>query len=169
MASARSRGPRISGAVRIIAVDRNASRLELARELGATHTVDATAGDAVEQVRELTGGGVDYSFEVAGRTDTVEQAFAMLRPGGTTTVVGVVFGKTIPISTDLLRAERRLQGSLMGSGPFRVAIPRYVEFYLRGQLNLDALVTASFSIEHVNDALTTTQNEQGARSIINFK
>ncbi len=162
-------GARISGAVKIIAVDRHATRLELARELGATHSIDAAAGDAVEQARELTGGGVDHSFEVAGRIDTIEQAFAMLKPGGTTTVVGVVFGKTIPISTDLLRAERRLQGSLMGSGPFRVAIPHYVELYLRGQLKLDALVTATFPIERVNDALTATQNEQGARSIIRFE
>ncbi len=161
-------GARISGASRIIAIDPVAERLELARQVGATDVVDASASDVVDAVTELTGGGVEYSFEVAGRTDTAEQAFAMLAPGGTATVVGVVFGKTLAISTDLLRSERRIQGSLMGSAPFRVAIPMYADLYMRGDLLLDEVVTRRGSLEEIDSAIAPMLRGEGARSVIVF-
>jgi S-(hydroxymethyl)glutathione dehydrogenase / alcohol dehydrogenase len=161
-------GARISGAARIIAIDPVAERRELARRLGATEVVDASAGDPVAAVIELTGGGVRHAFEVAGRTDTAEQAFAMLAPGGTATVVGVVFGKTLSIPTDLLRAERRIQGSLMGSAPFRVAIPRYVDLYMSGALLLDEVVTKRSVLEEIEGAIAPMLRGEGARSVIVF-
>ena len=131
---------RICGATRIVAVDTRASKLALARELGATDAVDATAGDAVEQVLELTGGGVEWSFEAVGSAATAEQAFGMLRAGGTCTVIGVLAGSTVSLDGITLNWDRRIQGSLMGSNRFRIDIPRYVDLYLQGRLRLDDLV-----------------------------
>ena len=161
-------GARISGALQIVAVDRVASRLEFARTVGATDVVDASAGDPVEQVRELTRGGADFSFEVVGRPETTAQALGMVKPGGTATLVGVFFGQEIPVSSDLLRAERKLQGSMLGTAPFRVAIPRYVDFYLRGMLMLDEVVTARYPLEQINDALAALTRVEGARSLVTF-
>src|ERR1700694_3553682 len=78
-------GAEIAGAGRVIAVDTNPVKLQLATKLGATDIVDPKNGDVVQQVRDLTGGGVHHSFEVSGRQETAEQAFAMLAPGGTAT------------------------------------------------------------------------------------
>src|SRR5580765_4067384 len=105
-------GAAIAGAGRIIAVDTNPVKLQLATKLGATDIVDPARGDVVQQVRELTGGGVHHSFEVLGRKETAEQAFAMLAPGGTATIVGMIpFGQKIELhGFDFLR-ERRIQGS----------------------------------------------------------
>ena len=82
-------GAVVAGAARVIAVDVAAEKLDRARTFGATDTVDATAGDPVGQVQELTRGGVEYSFEALGRKATSEQAFAMLAPGGTATIIGL--------------------------------------------------------------------------------
>src|SRR4030088_3352939 len=129
-------GAEIAGAGRIIAVDTNPVKLQLATKLGATDIVDPKNGDVVQQVRDLTNGGVHHSFEVLGRKETAEQAFAMLAPGGTTTIVGMIpFGQKIELhGFDFLR-ERKIQGSSMGSNPFRVDMPRLVAFYMRGNLD----------------------------------
>src|SRR5438046_1356600 len=83
-------GAALAGAERIIAIDRVSSKLDLARELGATDTINASNLDPVEAVRELTKGGVHYSFEALGTKDTAEQSFRMLRAGGTATIIGMV-------------------------------------------------------------------------------
>src|SRR6478609_4540633 len=116
-------GAQIAGAGRIIAVDTNPAKLQLATKLGATDIVDPRNGEVVQQVRELTGGGVRHSFEVLGRKETAEQAFAMLAPGGTATIVGMIpFGQKIELhGFDFLR-ERKIQGSSMGSNHFRVGM-----------------------------------------------
>src|SRR6202043_3331716 len=82
-------GAALAGAERIIAIDTVASKLENARELGATDTLNASNADPVKAVREMTGGGVHYSFEALGTKTTAEQAFGMLRPGGTATIIGM--------------------------------------------------------------------------------
>src|SRR5690606_16572531 len=127
----------IVGAGRIIAVDINPEKLAMARSLGATDVVNANDGNVVEQVRELTGGQVHHTFEALGRKETAEQAFAMLPPGGTATIMGMLpQGEMIELhGFDFLR-ERRIQGSSMGSNHFRVDIPRLIEFYLNGKLHL---------------------------------
>src|SRR5262249_48341986 len=127
-----------AGAGRIIAVDTNPAKLQLATKIGATHGGDPPNGDGVHAVPELTKGGVNHSFEVLGRKETAEQAFAMLAPGGTATIVGMIpFGQKIELhGFDFLR-ERKLQGSSMGSNHFRVDMPRLIEFYMRGRLHLE--------------------------------
>src|SRR5260370_2471404 len=131
-------GAQIAGAGRVIAVDTNPAKLQLATKLGATDIVDPQNGDVVQQVRELTGGGVHHSFEVLGRKETAEQAFAMLAPGGTATIVGMIpFGQKIELhGFDFLR-ERKIPGSSFGSHHFRVDMPRLEEFYMRGRLHLE--------------------------------
>ncbi len=162
-------GARIAGAHRIIAIDPVASKRELAASFGATDTVDPAAGDPVEQVRELTGGGVHHAIEAIGLGPTVEQAFAMLRIGGTATVVGM-----IPVGTEIslpgvdFMSEKRIQGSLMGSNRFQVDIPRYVEMYLQGSLKIDELISGTIGLDQVNDAFAQMQGGQVARNIITF-
>lgn len=162
-------GAAIAGAGRIIAIDRAAAKLELAREFGATDVIDATQGDVVAQVRELTAGGVHHAIEAIGLKVTVEQAFAMLRRGGTATVVGIMpIGAMVEIPGFELLGEKRLQGSLMGSNRFPVDIPRLVDLYMRGKLKLDELIARRIRLDEINEAFTEMKTGQFARSVIMF-
>ena len=162
-------GARLAGAGRIIAVDRVPMKLELAKKFGATDVVDASSVDPVQAVVEMTSGGVHYSFEAIGLKATAEAAFGMLRSGGTATVVGLLpFGATIEIPGLALIAERKLQGSLMGSNRFRVDMPRLVDLYLQGRLELDELISARITLDQVNDGFKAMQGGEVARSVIIF-
>ncbi|MFD6063823.1 Zn-dependent alcohol dehydrogenase [Rhodococcus wratislaviensis] len=145
-------GARLAGAAQIIAVDTNASRLVDAVKFGATHTVQAGSVDTVEAVRDLTGGGVDYSFEAIGFSSTVEQAFAMLGPAGTATVLGMV-PDSQPVTiraSELFAMEKRLQGTVMGGNQFPTDIPRYVSFYEQGKLLLDEMLSDVIDLQGIN-------------------
>ncbi len=112
-------GAEIAGAGRVIAVDTNPAKLQLATKLGATDIVDPRNGDVVQQVRDLTNGGVHHSFEVLGRKETAEQAFAMLAPGGTATIVGMIpFGQKIELHGFDFSARAQDPGLLDGFEPF---------------------------------------------------
>jgi len=162
-------GALIGGAARIIAIDAVASKLALAREFGATDVVDASAGDVVEQVRELTGGGVQYSFEAIGLKQTAEQAVNMLARGGTATIIGMIpQGTTFEIDGQFLLGERRVQGSSMGSNRFRIDMPRYIEWYRQGRLKLDQLVTQRLPLTEINRAFDDMKAVKVARSVITF-
>lgn len=162
-------GARIAGADRVIAVDMLPAKLELAKQLGATDVVDASQRDAVEQVKELTGHGVHHAIEAIGLKKTAEQAFQMLRPGGTATVIGMIpFGTSIEINGYELLVERRIQGCVMGSRNFRQAIPSYIELYRQGRLKLDELVSAHIKLDEVNDAFKRLAGAEVMRSIIVF-
>ncbi|MCZ7537606.1 MAG: Zn-dependent alcohol dehydrogenase [Acidimicrobiia bacterium] len=162
-------GAALAGANRIIAVDRIGTKLDLARKFGATHTVDASKDDAVAQVHEISGGGVDYAFEAIGRKETAEQAWAMLRAGGVATVIGMLpIGAKIEIPGMDLLTEKRLQGSAMGSTQFRLDMPRFVDFYLAGRLHLDELISRRVSLGDVNDAMAALREGQVARQVFTF-
>jgi len=163
-------GAAIAGAGRIIAVDRLASKLELARRFGATDVVDASQGDPVEQVKQIERRGVHYAFEAIGLKQTAEQAWAMLRAGGVATVIGMIpLGQKIEIhGIDLLR-EKKLQGSSMGSNRFRIDMPRLVEFYLNGKLELDALISSRIKLEEINQAMDALKTGEVARQVIVFE
>lgn len=163
-------GAAIAGAGKIIAIDMVPMKLELARQFGATDLVDPKDGDVVKQVRALTGGGVHYSFEAIGLKQTTEDAFRMLRAGGTATVIGMIpVGTKIELhGPDFLR-EKKIQGSQMGSNRFRVDMPRYVDFYLAGRLHLDELVSARIRLDQVNDAFEAMKKGEVARSVIMFE
>ena len=119
-------GARIVGAGNIIAVDAQAWKFELAKSLGATHCVDATDGDPVAAIHDLTGGGADFVFECIGLVPTVQQAVAMTGRGGTTVLVGVVpMTEMIQLSAaDLTLQEKKITGSFMGSNRFRFDMPQ---------------------------------------------
>jgi S-(hydroxymethyl)glutathione dehydrogenase/alcohol dehydrogenase len=160
-------GARLAGAARIIAVDRVASKLELARVFGATDAVDAAAGDPVEQIRELTSGGVDYAFEAIGLKQTAEQCFGMLRPGGLAVVIGMIpLGVKVEIQGVELLSEKRLTGTNMGSNRFRIDMPNYLRFYLQGRLNLDDLVSRRLRLEQINEGFEALRGGEVARSVI---
>src|SRR6266851_5127010 len=146
-------GARIAGAAMIIAVDMFEHKLATAKRMGATHTVDASSTDPVEAIQKLTDGGVDYSFEAIGLKKAAEQCFDALAPGGVATVIGMIpVGQKVEIDGPKLLTERRIQGSLMGSNRFRIDMPRYIDFYLQGRLNLDDMISRRGRLEDVNEA-----------------
>ena len=162
-------GAAIAGAGRVIAIDTVASKLELARKFGATDTVNAAQTDAVAEVLEMTGGGVHYSFEAIGLKQTTEQAFQMIRAGGTATVIGMIpVGTMVEVHGAEFLREKKLQGSNMGSNRFRVDMPRFVDFYLAGKLHLDDLISARIKLGDVNDALAALTTGEVARNVIVF-
>jgi S-(hydroxymethyl)glutathione dehydrogenase/alcohol dehydrogenase len=162
-------GAALSGASRIIAIDIHDHKLELAKEFGATEGVNASNTDPVEAVLDMTGGGIDYSFEALGLKKTCEQAFAMLRPSGTACVIGMVpQGEKLEIDAAALIDDRRLIGSNMGSNAFRIDMPRFVDFYLNGKLNLDAMISRRVPLEGVNEAYADMLAGSVARTVIAF-
>jgi S-(hydroxymethyl)glutathione dehydrogenase/alcohol dehydrogenase len=162
-------GARIAGAGMIIAVDVFARKLEQARELGATHAVDASATDPVEAIRALTDGGVEYAFEAIGLKKAAEQAFDCLRPGGTATIVGMIpVGQKVELEGREFLRERRIQGCSMGSNRFKVDMPKYVDLYLQGRLRLDEMITRRGRLEDVNDAFRAMKAGEVARTVLMF-
>ena len=161
-------GARIAGARQIIAVDTVEHKLALARELGATHSVDASAGDPVEQIKDMTGGdGVDYAFEAIGLKSASEQAFYSIKRGGVATIIGMVpIGQKIEIDGFEFLSEKVLQGSSMGSNRFRVDMPRLVDFYMQGRLKLDEMVTRTGALEDVNEAFRAMKAGEVARTVL---
>jgi S-(hydroxymethyl)glutathione dehydrogenase/alcohol dehydrogenase len=163
-------GAVLAGASRVIAVDMVPSKLELARRLGATDGVNAKEGDPVQQVKQLTGGGVEYSFEAIGLKATAEQAFAMLENGGTATVIGMIpLGQKVELPGVDFLFEKKIQGSNMGSNRFRVDMPRYCDAYLAGKLKLDEMVSQRVKLADVNKAMAALEKGGDiARTVITF-
>jgi len=162
-------GAAIAGAGRIIAIDMQGSKLNLAKEFGATDVINPADGDPVKQVMDLTGGSVHHSFEAIGLKQTAEQAFRMLRRGGTANIIGMI---PVGVSIELMGAdflgEKRIQGSLMGSNRFPIDMPRFVDFYMSGKLKLDQMIAQRIKLEQVNDALDELRRGELARSVIVF-
>ncbi|MAI26441.1 MAG: Zn-dependent alcohol dehydrogenase [Myxococcota bacterium] len=163
-------GARIVGAGKIIAVDAQAWKFGLAKDLGATDCIDATDGDPVAAVHALTEGGADFVFECIGLVPTVQQAVAMTGRGGTTVLVGVVpMTEMVPISAaDLVLQEKKVTGSYMGSNRFRFDMPKYVDFYLDGRLRLDEMISARLSLDEINDGFDRMRKGEVARQVIVF-
>lgn len=163
-------GARIAGASEIIAVDMSADKLHTAEVMGATQTVNAAeVSDVVAAVRDLSGGGVEHSFEAIGLKQTAEQAFAMLDVGGTATVIGMVPSKTkIEVKGMDLLSEKKLQGSMMGSNQFRTDIPMLIDLYLEGRLLLDEMVSATIRLDQVNEGYEWMKTGTVGRTVITF-
>ena len=162
-------GAALAGAERIIAIDTVASKLEVARELGATDTLNVSNADPVKAVREMTGGGVHYSFEALGTKTTAEQAFGMLRPGGTATIIGMVpLGVKIELhGYDFLR-DRKLQGTSMGGNRFRVDMPRLLSLWRQGRLKLDHLISGRIKLGQINEGFAALKSGAPVRQLIDF-
>lgn len=162
-------GAAIAGAGRIIAVDVVGSKLNLAKEFGATDVINSADGDPIEQIRELTGGGVDYAFECVGLKKTAEQCWRMLRRGGTATVIGMIpVGTKIELHGPDFLQGKQIKGSVMGSNRFRIDMPRLTDFYLRGDLKLDQLISGRIKLDQINDAFAELKTGEIARNVIAF-
>jgi S-(hydroxymethyl)glutathione dehydrogenase / alcohol dehydrogenase len=163
-------GARIAGAGAVIAVDVTEQKLATARTFGATKTVNAgEVGDVVAAVRDLTGGGVDYSFEAIGAKATAEQAYRMVKPGGTATIIGMVpSNQPLEIRGMDLLMGRRLQGSMMGSNRFRIDIPRLIDMYRDGRLLLDELISGRIGLDDINEGYDALNQGTVTRSVIVF-
>jgi S-(hydroxymethyl)glutathione dehydrogenase/alcohol dehydrogenase len=162
-------GAALAGAERIIAIDTQPSKLELAKEMGATDTLNASNVDPVKAIRDMTGGGVHYSFEALGAKATAEQAFGMLRAGGTATIIGMVpFGVKIELhGYDFLR-DRKIQGTSMGGNRFRVDMPRLLSLWKQGRLKLDHLISGRIKLGEINDGFTRLKSGAPVRQVIDF-
>ena len=159
----------LAGAERVIAIDINPNKLEMAREFGATDFVDASKEDPVAKVLELTGGGADYAFEVIGLPQAITQAFDMVRRGGEAIIVGMApLGSEATISAPAFLAEKVLRGCVYGSTRPRYDMPRLIDLYMAGKLKLDELVSRTYPLEGINDAFTALKNGEVARSVIVF-
>jgi S-(hydroxymethyl)glutathione dehydrogenase/alcohol dehydrogenase len=162
-------GAALAGAGQIIAIDTLPAKLELAKQMGATDVINAAEGDVVKRVRALTGGGVNYSFECLGAKATAEQSFSMLAPGGTATIIGMIpVGTKIELHGVDFLAERKIQGSMMGSNRFRVDMPRLIEFYLQGKLHLDHLISGHIALDQINDGFAALRAGTAVRNVITF-
>ncbi|MEN5282489.1 Zn-dependent alcohol dehydrogenase [Serratia marcescens] len=162
-------GARLAGASRIIAIDMQPAKEALASKFGATDFINAGDGEAVEQVRALTAGGVNHAFEVIGLKSTSEQAIKMVRKGGGAFLIGVHKpGSTINVEVlnDLLLNQVSVTGVYMGSTNIKHDIPMYANLYLQGRFNLDDLISKEINIAEINDAYEALKSGTIARSII---
>lgn len=160
-------GARIAGATRIVAIDVVASKLELARELGATDLIDSTVGDPAGALRELIPAGVDHAFEALGRPETIETAIAVTGRGGQALLIGMA-APDARVGIDALTMtleERCVRGSWYGSCVPLRDIPLLVELYRDGRLRLEPLITTC-ALEDVNEAFRRMQAGETARSVI---
>jgi len=161
-------GAAMAGAGRVIAIDMAPGKENLAKSMGATDFVLASS-DVVKEVMEMTKGGVQHSFEAIGLAKTAEQAFNMLRRGGTANIIGMIpVGETISLMGAAFLGEKRIQGSLMGSNRFPVDMPRLVDAYMAGKLHLDDMVSRRIRLDQVNEAFEEMKTGAVARSVIVF-
>ncbi len=163
-------GAKIAGARMVIAVDKFKNKLELAKKLGATHGVDASAGDPVAQVRELTGGGANYTFEAIGLKVAAEQCYEAACAGGVATIVGMVpLGQKVEVDGFSLLFEKRIQGCFMGSNRFRIDMPHIIDLYRQGRIDLDDMITRRGKLEDVNEAFRAMKAGEVARTVLMFE
>ena len=161
-------GARLAGAETIIALDRDASKLELARRAGATHALCTQESGCVEKVRELTDGGVDYAFELAGSIEAMTTAYALVRHGGTVVVAG------LPAATatfaynqcDLVGNEKSIRGCFMGSCVPVRDIPRFLRLYKEGRLPVDQLIDGYIGFDELNAGFDKLQDVKAIRQIL---
>jgi len=164
-------GCALAGAETVVAVDMLDAKLELARTFGATDTVNPSSdGDAVQKVKELTGGGADYGFEVIGLPETMTQTYLAVRKGGTAVMIGVPKFDAMaafPAAT-MFMEEKAILGSAFGSGSPKTDIPRLIKLYNRKRLKLDELITHTYSIDEAPKAFEDLEKGVNARGVIVF-
>lgn len=161
----------VCGASQVVAVDTSEAKLDFARQMGATHTIDASKEEnVVKALRKITEGGVDYAFECVGHGEIAEQAYGSLSKGGTAIIVGVapLAHKTSVRTASLTFEEKTLTGSYFGSARPRQDFPRLISLYKGGRLKLDELVTRTYSIDEAPQAFEDLAQGRNARGVIVF-
>jgi S-(hydroxymethyl)glutathione dehydrogenase/alcohol dehydrogenase len=163
-------GARLAGATTIVAVDVKAAALDFARKFGATHTVNPRTEDAVGRVKAITGGGVHWAFEAYGGGATTRMAVDMVRKRGTAVIVGIA-----PIGDDavieplvITRMEKTIRGCYYGTARPRQDMPRIADWYGRGLLDIDGLVTRRYTLADINRAYEDLDTDAVGRGVIVF-
>jgi len=160
---------KIAGAGKIIALDPIAEKRATAEKLGATHTIDALSETAAAEVVEISRGGVHHAIEAVGRPQSAATAVKVLRRGGTATILGMMpLNEKVGLSALDLLADKKVQGALMGRNHFPVDIPRLVDFYQRGLLDLDTIIADRMPLERINEAFDELRKGDTTRSVITF-
>ncbi len=165
-------GARLAGASKIIAVDVADKKLEMARHFGATHTVNGAKESSVMKCKEFTGGlGPDFTFEAVGIPQLMMEAHAAGRRGATTTIVGVgKLTEQVPFNALMLSMEgKTIKGSFYGDTNFRADFPMLLDLYTGGKLNLDDMVSATYSIEDAARAIQDLEKGVNARGVIVYR
>ncbi|MBB6094412.1 alcohol dehydrogenase [Povalibacter uvarum] len=161
-------GARLVDAAVIIACDLSESKLALARQLGATHTINAADADATDKIREITRGGVHFAFEMAGSVKAMEFSYRITRRGGTTVTAGLSNPQhlfSIP-HVGIVAEERTIKGSYLGSCDPARDIPRYIQMYRQGHLPVDKLLSERLSLEDINAAFDRLADGQSVRQVV---
>ncbi len=163
-------GAHAAGARQIIAVDLSDDKLKLARDLGATHAVNAGQLDAVEQIRDLSAGGVEFAFEFAGAIRALDLAYRITRRGGTTVTAGLPPSTaTWPLAAvSLVAEERTVKGSYIGTCVPSRDVPRYVALYQQGRLPVDKLLTGRLALEDINRGFDLLHEGLAIRQVVVF-
>lgn len=158
----------LASASQIIAVDLLDNKLEYAREVGATHVINARREDPVAAIRKLTDGlGVDYAFDAIGLPQVSRQAYDAARRGGTAVIVGMApTGAEIPIPGTIPGDEKTVKGSFYGSPRVSLDFPRLIDFYLQGRLKLDQIISRRYRFEEINEAFAALARGDNARGVI---
>jgi Zn-dependent alcohol dehydrogenase len=158
---------RLAGAATVVAVDRDAGKLALATSRGATHTIDASTEDAVAGVLFVVAGGVDHAIEVVGAPETIRQAFAMLRPGGTAIVVGIApQGVDVAIPALDFLSEKTLRGCYYGTMNAAQEMPALISMAADGRLDVGGVVSHIVGLDGINDAFDRLRRGEGVRSLL---
>lgn len=163
-------GAELAGAYPIVAVDLLDSKLDLAAQMGATHTVNAQRDDTVPAVQELTGGGAQYAFESVGNEQVLVQAYQATRRRGTTVTIGLPHPSrmfSVP-AVGIVGEERTIKGSYMGSAVPRRDVPRYLALYKAGLLPADLLLTRTLSIDKINEGFDALADGDAVRQVVQF-
>ncbi|MDQ0158345.1 NAD(P)-dependent alcohol dehydrogenase [Alkalibacillus salilacus] len=156
---------KIVGCKTIIAVDVHDSRLELAKELGATHTLNGSKVDVLEEIKELTNGGSTYAVETTGVPDVVRQSLQALRPLGISAIVGVTPEMDIDVHNDLMAEGKTMVGVIEGDSVPNVFIPDLVDYYKAGQFPFDKLVKF-YDFEEINQAFEDSKNGETIKPVL---
>ncbi|AQU78561.1 MULTISPECIES: zinc-dependent alcohol dehydrogenase family protein [Planococcus] len=159
-----------AGASRIVAVDINETKLKQAKELGATDVFNSKDADVVEQIRKVTGGGLDYAFETAGVVPAMDVAYGITKRGGTTVTTGLPHPEnqfSFPY-VSLTAEERTLKGSYVGSCVPSRDIPRYMDLFQKDRLPVDKLITDFITLDDINKGFDLLAKGDSSRIIIKF-
>lgn len=162
-------GARLAGADKIIGVDINPSKVSLAKKFGMTHFVNPKqTPNVVEAIQDLTGGGVDYSFECIGNVNTMRQALECTHKGwGESYIIGVASaGQEISTRPFQLVTGRSWKGSAFGGARGRTDVPKIVDWYMEGKINIDDLITHTMPLDDINKAFDLMHSGESIRSVI---
>jgi len=161
-------GAVLAGARKVIAVDINLQKLEIAKKIGATETFDSRNPDVIKEIRSATDGGVDYAFETAGAVPAMETAYRITKRGGMTVTTGLPDPShqfSFPQVT-LTAEERTVKGSYLGSCVPSRDIPRFIELYKQGRLPVDRLLTDTLPFEKINEGFDKLANGESTRLVV---